>query len=245
MKHYGLIGKTLSHSFSKSYFENKFRLLEIKYALYSNYELQNIDNVRSLSTEDSELCGLNVTIPYKETVLPFLDELSEDAKLIGAVNCIKIKDGKWIGYNADVYGFSQSIKPFLDNNHQKALILGTGGASKAVAYALKKLGVEIYFVTSGPKKTENSFLYSEINGYVMQAFKLIVNTTPLGTFPNVDQCPPLPYEHIGEQHLAFDLVYNPEKTLFLKNAETQGAIVVNGLSMLQLQAEKSWEIWNS
>ena len=242
--HFGLIGKSLKHSFSKTYFENKFKTLGLSNYSYSLFEIDEVEKSIEIIKENPLLSGLNVTIPYKESILPFLDELDEEAKIIGAVNCIKIKNGKLIGYNTDVYGFSQSIKPFLDNNHERALILGTGGASKAVAYALKKLGVEIYFVSSSKKKADNYFLYSEINELVMNAFKLVVNTTPLGTFPNITECPNLPYNYFSKQHLAFDLVYNPDKTLFLKNAEAMGAITVNGLSMLQLQAEKSWEIWN-
>lgn len=242
---YGLIGKSLSHSFSKSYFEEKFASLSLKDHSFQNFELESVDQIKPLIAQFPDLRGLSVTIPYKEAILPFLDSISEEAASIGAVNCVLIADAKMRGYNTDVYGFSQSIKPFLDHNHERALILGTGGASKAVAFALKKLGVEIYFVSRDHKKTANTFLYSEINEHVMQAFKLVVNTTPLGTSPKVNECPPLPYEFFSSKHLAFDLVYNPSQTLFLKQAAEKGAIVVNGYSMLQLQAEKSWEIWNS
>ncbi|MBX3163768.1 MAG: shikimate dehydrogenase [Bacteroidetes bacterium] len=243
---FGLIGKSLKHSFSKTYFEKKFKTLGLENYAYENFELETISDVKKLISETPDLKGFNVTIPYKETIMPFLDNLSEEAKSIGAVNCVLISNKKRIGYNTDVYGFSQSIKPFLDNNHQRALILGTGGASKAVAYALQKTGVEVYFVTSSQtKKTSNTFFYSEINDVVMNAFKLIVNTTPLGMFPNVDDAPNLPYRLFTPQHLAYDLIYNPDQTLFLKQAKERGAITVNGLSMLQLQAEKSWEIWNA
>ncbi len=245
IKEFGLIGKTLSHSFSKNYFDNKFQLLHLNACIYSNFELENIESITDLIQSHPNLKGLNVTIPYKEKVIPFLDELSLDAKEIGAVNCIQIKNKKLIGHNTDVYGFSQSLKPFLDVNHERALILGTGGAAKAVAHVLQKIGVPVFFVTSAnTKKTENTFFYDEINERVMNAFKLIVNTTPLGTFPNINECPPLPYEFFTPQHLAYDLIYNPGETKFLRQASQQGAIVVNGLSMLQLQAEKSWEIWN-
>lgn len=246
MKQFGLLGKSLSHSFSKSYFEKKFQDLHLSDCHYSNFEIDSIDKIVSLVRNTNDLMGLNVTIPYKESVIPFLDELSAEAKEIEAVNCIRIQNGKLIGYNTDMYGFAQSIKPFLDVNHQRALILGTGGASKAVAQALKKVGVEIYFVTSSQtKKTNNTFFYSELNEMVMNAFKLIVNTSPVGTFPNVNECPDIPYQFISPQHLAYDLIYNPAQTLFLQKAKEKGAITVNGLSMLQLQAEKSWEIWNS
>lgn len=245
MKEFGIIGKSLSHSFSKSYFEKKFRDLDLVDHVYTIFEIQSIGEFKNVIASNKNLVGLNVTIPYKETVIPFLDELSAEAKEIGAVNCIHIVNGKLIGYNTDVYGFSQSVKPFLDTNHERALILGTGGASKAVAYALKKVGVEIYFVTSsGTKKTANTFFYSEINELVMNAFKAVVNASPVGTFPNVDESPALPYQYFTPLHLAYDLVYNPEQTAFLKQAKEKGSIVVNGLSMLHLQAEKNWEIWN-
>ncbi len=245
MIHLGLIGSSLKHSFSKNYFEKKFKEQHLENYVYTNFEIEHIDHFKNLLSKNKNLNGLNVTIPYKESIIPFLDELNEEAKHIGAVNCIKIKNNKLIGYNTDVYGFSQSIKPFLDPNHQRALILGTGGASKAVAFALKKVGVDVYFVTSSTqKKTNNTFFYSEINEAVMNAFKCVVNTTPLGMYPHVLECPTLPYHLLTEQHLVYDLIYNPEQTLFLKQAQQQDAITVNGLSMLQLQAEKSWEIWN-
>jgi shikimate dehydrogenase len=245
MRAFGLIGKSLSHSFSKNYFDNKFTLLHLNDCSYSNFELEKIEDIISLLQTHPNLQGLNVTIPYKETVIPFLNELSEEAKQVGAVNCIQIKNKKLIGHNTDVYGFSQSLKPFLDVNHERALILGTGGVSKAVAHVLQKIGLPVFFVTSAKtKKTDNTFFYHEINERVMDAFKLIVNTTPIGTFPNINECPPLPYEFFTPQHLAYDLIYNPGETKFLRQASDKGSIVVNGLSMLQLQAEKSWEIWN-
>lgn len=243
MFHFGLIGKSLKHSFSRSYFERKFREEGLADHHYSNFELPEIEALEQLIADTSDLKGLNVTIPYKELVLPLLDSLDEEARKIGAVNCIKITNGKTTGYNTDAYGFAQSIKPFLDVNHQRALILGTGGASKAVSYALKKVGVEVYFASSSEKKTPNTFLYPEINDLVMQSFKLIVNTTPLGMMPYEREAPSLPYHLFTPGHLAYDLIYNPAETLFLKQAKQQGAVIMNGLSMLQLQAEKSWEIW--
>lgn len=243
---FGIIGKSLSHSFSKAYFEKKFKELGLNDHFYNTFEIASLEELKDIISKTANLKGLNVTIPYKEAIIPYLDELSPEAKEISAVNCIHVINGKLIGHNTDVYGFSQSIKPFLDTNHQRALILGTGGASKAVAYALKKVGVEIYFVTSSTtKKTENTFFYSEVNDLVMNAFKLVVNTTPVGTFPNVNECPSLPYYAFTKEHLAYDLIYNPEQTLFLKQAKEHGSISVNGLSMLHLQAEKSWEIWRS
>lgn len=245
MVNFGLIGKSLSHSFSKNYFEKKFKEMGLETNFYHLIELECVDDFKSSISNIENLQGLNVTIPYKETIIPFLDELDAEAKKIGAVNCIAIRNNKLVGYNTDAYGFAQSIKPFLDTNHQRALILGTGGASKAVAYALQKVGVEVYFVSTGLKKNEHTFLYSEINDRIMTAFKLIVNTTPLGMFPNEETCPTLPYHLFTAQHLAYDLIYNPSETIFLKQSRQHGAITMNGLSMLQLQAEKSWEIWQN
>lgn len=243
MINFGLIGRSLSHSFSKTYFEKKFKELGLKDHAYLNFELQTIEEFKNvLKTEN--LKGLNVTNPYKEDIIPFLDELSVEAKEIGAVNCIKIENGKTIGYNTDTYGFGQSIKPFLDTTHERALILGTGGACKAVAYSLKKIGTEVFYATTSSKKNVTTFFYSEINDRMMDAFKLIINTTPLGLFPNVNEAPALPYHLFTDKHLAYDLIYNPEQTLFLKQAKEKGAVTINGLSMLHLQAEKSWEIWN-
>lgn len=243
MINFGLIGKSLSHSFSRSYFEKKFIENELNDHFYKNFELETIEQFSNV-LKTQNLKGLNVTNPYKESIIPFLDELSIEAKEIGAVNCINIVNGKTIGYNTDAYGFGQSIKPFLDTTHGRALILGSGGASKAVAYALKKIGVEVFFATSSNKKNTNTFFYDEINEGMMSAFKLIINTTPLGLYPNINQAPALPYHLFTDKHLAYDLIYNPEQTLFLKQAKEKGAVTINGLSMLHLQAQKSWEIWN-
>lgn len=276
MIEYGLIGKTLTHSFSKGYFEKKFQTLGLSDHAYLNFELNAIEDLKEVLAHHPNLKGFNVTIPYKESILPFLDELSEEAKAIGAVNCVCIKhchtepidfaqdklhrsatihsdvilsgvEGesrlKLIGHNTDVYGFASSVKPFIEPQHNKALILGTGGSSKAVAYALKNIGVEVFYASTS-KQQNNIFLYEQLNAHMMAAFKLIINTTPLGMFPNIDQCPAIPYEYITPEHLCYDLIYNPETTLFLQKAKAQGASTINGLSMLQLQAEKSWEIWN-
>ena len=243
MINFGLIGKSLSHSFSRSYLEKKFIENELNDHFYKNFELETIEQFSNV-LKTQNLKGLNVTNPYKESIIPFLDELSIEAKEIGAVNCINIVNGKTIGYNTDAYGFGQSIKPFLDTTHGRALILGTGGASKAVAYALKKIGVEVFFATSSNKKNTNTFFYDEINEGMMSAFKLIINTTPLGLYPNINEAPALPYHLFTDKHLAYDLIYNPEQTLFLKQAKEKGAVTINGLSMLHLQAQKSWEIWN-
>lgn len=244
MINFGLIGKSLNHSFSKTYFEKKFENLGLKNYNYNLIEINSLDDFKNKISLFENLKGLNVTIPYKEAIIPFLDELNETAKEIGAVNCIKIIDNRLIGYNTDVYGFAQSIKPFLDTNHQRALILGNGGAAKAVEYALKKIGIEVYFVSSKIKKTTNTFFYNEINELVFNAFHLIINTSPLGMHPKENESPNLPYHLFTANHLAFDLIYNPEQTLFLEQAKKHGALTINGLSMLQLQAEKSWDIWN-
>jgi shikimate dehydrogenase len=243
----GLIGNTLSHSFSKTYFEEKFKKLELPSRSYSLFELDDISDFTELLKKNPEIKGLNVTIPYKEAIIPFLDELDEEAKEIGAVNTIKIsiKDGKQYlkGYNTDVFGFRNSIKPFLLNTHERALILGTGGASKAIDYVLKNLGIQTLFVSRNP--IEGQISYTDINEYVMKCHKLIVNCTPLGTAPNVAEKPNIPYKLINDSHTLMDLVYNPEKTEFMKLGKAEGAVVLNGLSMLQQQADRAWEIFNA
>lgn len=245
---FGLIGKSLSHSFSKSYLEEKFIKEHKSNFQYTNFDLENLDSFPEL-IEKYKLSGLNVTKPYKESVIQFLNELDITAKEIGAVNCIKITQKNntpyLIGFNTDYYGFAQSIKPFLEPIHQKALILGTGGASKAIAYALKNIGVDFYYVTTGEKKAPNYFHYNELNEYVLNAFKLIVNCTPLGMFPKADVCPEIPFQYITTEHLLYDLIYNPEETLFLQKGKAQGGVTINGLNMLKLQADKAWEIWHS
>lgn len=243
MNNYGLLGKTLSHSFSKKYFEEKFKRENID-AEYENFEIDDISEVEELFSAQPNLCGLNVTIPYKEHIMPYLDEIDEQAQKIGAVNTIYIdkKTGKKKGYNTDVYGFKQSLKPFLENQHQRALILGTGGASKAVAYVLNELGIITAFVSRNPT-TENQLSYDDLNEKLIQSFLLIVNTTPLGTFPNVDERPAINYNAITKNHLLYDLIYNPVETAFLKEGKKRGALTINGEQMLKLQAEKAWEIW--
>lgn len=241
---FGLVGRTLRHSFSKEYFEKKFESLKLKDYRYENFEIESIERIQDVLKTDN-LKGFNVTIPYKELIIPFLDEIDPDAKAIGAVNCVKMNNGRTKGFNTDYYGFKQSIKPFLEPKHERALILGTGGSSKAVAYALRSIGIEVYFVTREKKTLSNMFLYNELNEIILRSFKLIVNTTPLGLYPSVAECPLIPYDFIEADHLCYDLIYNPDETLFLRKAKEKGAITINGLSMLQLQAEKSWEIWHS
>ncbi len=238
---FGLIGKTLDHSFSKAFFKRYFIENEFD-ADYENVEIESVEEVESVFQKN--FSGLNVTIPYKESILPYLDVLSKEAEEIGAVNVIHFKNGKIIGHNTDAFGFHQSIKPFLTNQHERAVIFGTGGASKAVEYVLKKLGIDVFFISRNPEK-ENEFSYEQVNENMILSCKLIVNCTPVGTFPNVNECFTLPFEALTEQHLVIDLVYNPPKTALLKKSEANGAMILNGESMLKHQAIKSWEIWNS
>jgi shikimate dehydrogenase len=241
MRNYGLLGKTLNYSFSKKFFEDFFEKHHLE-AHFENYEIPSIENVAEVFT--LSVNGLAVTIPYKETIIPYLDVLSEEAKEIGAVNVVQFKDGQKIGHNTDAFGFHQSIKPFLTFHHERALILGTGGASKAVAHVFRSLGIDVLFCSRDPKG-RNQFPYSEVNNHMLNACKVIVNCTPLGTFPNVDECIELPFEYLTEDHLVIDLVYNPPKSLFLQRAEAAGATILNGESMLRHQALKAFEIWNS
>ena len=244
MKLYGLIGFPLTHSFSKKYFTEKFQRENITDSNYENFPLLSLDEFPGLIHSHPELKGLNVTIPYKEQMLKFLDEIDEAAKEIGAVNTIKIADGKLKGFNTDYLGFMQSIIKILEPHHSHALILGTGGSSKAVGYGLKKMGIDFHYVSRNPEQLEE-LNYSELDKDAIRSHKLIINTTPLGMFPDVDQCPPISYEFLTASHLLYDLIYNPEETLFLKKGKEQMAKTENGLEMLQLQAERSWEIWNS
>ena len=241
----GLIGKTLAHSFSKSYFENKFEEEKLANHSYELFELNSIEEFPELLKNNPNLVGLNVTIPYKESVIPFLDELDETAKEIGAVNTIKIsrKEGKTIlkGYNTDAKGFGLSIKPFLKNTHERALILGTGGGSKAVDYTLKNLGIQTLFVSRNPQ--ENEITYTDINDYVMKFHKLVINTTPLGMSPNEETFPDIPYSLLDESHTLIDLVYNPKQSQFLTKGKEEGTEILNGLSMLHHQANEAWKIW--
>lgn len=245
MQKYGLLGYPLGHSFSKNYFNQKFEAEKIN-AEYLNFEIPNIKNIKEVLKENPDLRGLNVTIPYKEQVIPFLDELDKDASVIGAVNVIKFARGmfgkqKLIGFNSDIIGFKQSIAPLLTSKHRKALILGTGGASKAVFHGLKQLGVGSTLVSR--KEKEFCITYEEITPEIMKSYTVIVNTTPLGMYPNINSCPNIPYDLLTPDHLLYDLLYNPDETLFMKKGKEKGAVVKNGLEMLLLQAFASWEIW--
>ncbi len=241
MRKFGLVGKSLNHSFSKSFFEEKF-LRENIDASFTNFELIDIQQIKSVFEVES-LSGLSVTIPYKEEIIPFLDNLTDDAKEIGAINCVSFNSGKTTGHNTDAFGFHQMIKPFLTNKHERALILGTGGASKAVAFVLKNIGVDVLWITRTPNLPKQ-FSYSDINEHMLKACKLVINCTPIGTFPNVSDVLPLPFQYVDSDHLFVDLIYNPEETMFLNEARKQGAVGLNGLSMLKEQATKAWEIWN-
>lgn len=240
MRLFGLLGKSLSHSFSKSFFNEKFKKEGID-ARFENFELSSIEQVKDLFEID--LSGLTVTIPYKESIIPYLNNLSEEAKAIQAVNVIQFKNGKKIGHNTDAYGFHQSIKPFLTNLHERALILGTGGASKAVEYVFKTIGLDVIFISRNPEGPKQ-FSYNDLNEHMLKACKVIVNCTPVGTFPNVDEFPEFPFQYLTKDHLVIDLIYNPAKTKFLEEAEKMGATILNGETMLKEQALKAWEIWN-
>lgn len=263
MKKFGLIGFPLGHSFSEKYFSEKFEKAGTsnKYS-YSLFSLENIKDFPKILAADDKLYGINVTIPHKIEVMEYLNDVDEAAKEIGAVNCIKIvrynsvnslfsgelctlksDKPKLIGYNTDAYGFEASITPLLESHHQKALILGNGGAAKAIKYVLGKLGIAYKFVSRNP--TENMFAYADLNEAILNEYHIIVNTSPVGTYPKADFSPNIPYQLINQQHLLYDLVYNPAETVFLKEGRERGAKTKNGYQMLVLQAEKSWEIWNS
>jgi len=245
MKTYGLIGRSLGHSFSEKYFSEKFQNENIHDCQYRNFEIENIHEEIPILKRNPELKGLNITIPYKTEIISFLDAMSDECRQINACNCIKIKEGKWFGFNTDVTGFEKSFSPYLKPFHKKALVLGTGGASNAVAFILIKLGIDFLKVSRRQNQSVSVISYEDISEEKMTEFKIVINTTPLGTFPNINECPPLPYESVSGQHYFFDLIYNPPKTLFLSLAEKQGAIIENGSQMLAIQAEESWKIWNS
>ena len=240
---YALIGKNISYSFSKGYFTEKFKKEHIN-AQYINFDIVSIEELPKLISSFPNLKGMNVTIPYKESIIPFLSELDPIAQQIGAVNTIQIlPNGNLKGYNTDYYGFWKSLQPLLKSHHTKALILGTGGASKAVAYALQKNHISYRFVSR--TVTDENISYQNINSSLLKEYTLIINCTPLGTFPNTELFPPIAYEFLSEKHLLFDLIYNPEKTTFLAKGKIQGTSICNGYSMLIFQAETSWEIWNT
>lgn len=245
MIQYGLLGYPLTHSFSKRFFTEKFAA-EGTDASYENFEIDTIGLLPGIIDNNPRLRGLNVTIPYKEQIIPFLDEIDDAAREVGAVNTVKIRRSgnstSLKGFNTDTYGFETSLKPLLSDHHRKALILGTGGASKAIKYVLRKLGIG-YISASIDELKENEIHYEEIDSHIISERLLIINATPLGTYPRVDTFPPIPYEYITEKHLLFDLVYNPETTRFMQKGISMGATVKNGYEMLLQQALKSYDIW--
>lgn len=243
MATYGLLGKNISYSFSKTYFENFFNSNKLNHH-YHNFDIQSISEIQDILAAHKDLKGFNVTIPFKEQILPLLYKINKEAKEIGAVNTVKIsKKGNLIGYNSDHYGFAKSLAEQFPIEEKKALILGTGGASKAIAFVLKNLNFDYKWVSR--EENENTLTYEQLTTEIIQEHKLIVNCTPLGTSPNTNAFPKIPYEGLGNKHLLFDLIYNPKITLFLKMGKEQGARIVNGEAMLIYQAQKSWEIWNS
>jgi shikimate dehydrogenase len=245
-KKYGLIGKNLSYSFSKKYFTEKFKNLGLNNYSYENFDLQTIEEFPSmLESVIDQIQGFNVTIPYKQEIIEYLDEIDEEANSIGAVNTIKIsKEGKLKGYNTDIYGFEHSLKPLLRSHVKNALILGTGGASKAIAFVLEKNNIQFNFVSRIPTKPR-TISYDDLTGTIITEHHLIINCTPIGTFPKIESSPEIPYEFMGHKHLLYDLVYNPEVSTFLNKGKARGTNIKNGEEMLRLQADRSWEIWNS
>ena len=241
-KRYGLVGKDIAYSFSRSYFAKKFQKEDISDCTYENFDLESIEDIQTILKSEN-LSGLNVTIPYKEAIIPYVDQLSEDAKIIGAVNTVRIlADGTTEGHNTDAYGFRAALLRQWNNHADKALILGTGGASKAVRYVLEQMNIEPLFVSRNPRAGQIS--YEQIDASLMESHKLIINCTPIGTHPKIDQAPQIPYDLINSGHFLFDLIYNPEETLFLAEGKKKGATLQNGYFMLEQQAEKSWNIWN-
>lgn len=242
---FALVGKNISYSFSRGYFTEKFLKLGLRKHEYVNFDIQKIEEfTKKIKEHKNDIKGMNVTIPYKLEIFDFLDKIDKKARKIGAVNTVRItKKGKFIGYNTDVYGFKKSLTPLLKKHHEKALILGTGGASKAVAYVLDKLNIEYKFVSRTPKG-KDTITYADVSEKVMMSHLLLINCTPLGTHPNIENCPSIPYEFVSEKHMLYDLIYNPSETTFLQKGKEKGATIKNGLEMLEQQAEKAWKIWN-
>lgn len=244
MKVYGLIGYPLGHSFSQKYFTEKFEKQGITDCCYKIFPTQNINDIKNLIRDNPDLCGLNITIPHKQNIIPFLTDTSQLPKGMNACNCVAINNGILTGYNTDVPGFQQSLQGLLKPHHTKALILGNGGAAEAVKFVLLQLGIE-YKIVSRKLHNGSHLTYTDLSEAIIKEHLLIINTTPLGTYPKVDDCPDIPYHHLTMHHYLFDLVYNPEKTLFLQKGIQQGASIKNGYDMLVIQAEESWKIWNS
>jgi len=243
VKTYGIIGKKISYSFSKTYFTKKFLKNNLKNYNYINFDIDSVNELSNI-LKTKNLRGLNITIPYKEKVLKFIDRIDEDAKFIGAINTIKVNyDNTLVGYNTDYIGFIKSIKPHIKSNHKKALILGTGGASKAIVYGLNKLSIISTKVSR--KKTNGYIMYNELNKKIILDHQIIINCTPIGTYPDIENYPKIPFKYLTNKHICYDLIYNPNETRFLKKSKKMGAEIINGLKMLEIQAEESWKIWNS
>ncbi len=246
MKVYGLVGHPLSHSFSQKYFNDKFEKLGVKDSRYDLFDLQSIEEVEDLKSSQQDLLGFNVTIPYKEAIIPYLDDLDESAQIVGAVNVVKrMSDNQWKGYNSDYYGFKKSLESWLPQQEVKSLILGTGGASKAILAVLKALNIEYKTVSRSENKADYTYMSLKADHNIVKQHQLIINTTPLGMYPDIDASPDIDYSSLSSQHYLYDLVYNPKETLFMSRGKEQGSQIKNGLEMLELQAEKSWEIWNT
>lgn len=247
MRLFGLIGYPLSHSFSAKYFAKKFEAESISDSDYRLFPLESISEVTSLIKLHPDLLGFNITIPYKVAILPYLNDITDTAKSVGAVNCVKVERDasgvKLTGHNTDIYGFRESLVPFLEPFHSNALVLGTGGAAKAVCYTLNELGIH-YTLVSRSGNEDSILKYSQLTEDIISNNLLIINTTPVGTYPVTDECPYIPYQFLSNSHVLFDLIYNPAETKFLKLGREAGATILNGSKMLELQAEKSWEIWN-
>lgn len=243
MRLFGLMGYPLSHSFSQSFFTQKFLSMGMGEELaYENFSIPDIEEFPELLIRKNNLNGFNVTIPYKKQIIPFLHELTPEVAEMGACNCVRIQNKKLIGYNTDIVGFENSLKPYLQKHHTHALILGTGGAAAAVEFVLRKLQIAYLNVSRTPN--EQAILYTDLNETILSTYTLIINTSPVGQFPNVDESPNIPFEYLGPQHHLYDLIYNPTETLFLQKGKAKGATVQNGYEMLVLQAEESWRIWN-
>lgn len=243
MKLYALVGYPLTHSFSKKYFTEKFERMGLTDCVYENFSIASVNEIKQILTDNPSILGLNVTIPHKESVVSLLTEQSDIVKKTGACNCIKVSGNQLSGFNTDVPGFEQTLRLKLKPHHQKALVLGTGGAAKAVEFVLNKLGIAFRNVSRKP--SVRNFSYEQVTPAIIKEYTLIINTTPLGMYPNTVQAPPIPYEMLTPDHLLYDLIYNPAKTLFLEKGEKKGAATLNGLEMLIIQAEESWKIWNS
>jgi shikimate dehydrogenase len=242
MKLYGLIGFPLAHSFSARYFTQKFEQEGLTDSLYHNFEISDVSEIKNILRKHPQLLGLNVTIPHKQSIINLLDEIHPDVEAIGAVNVIRVTDGKTVGYNTDAIGFKNSLKGWLPNTVNGALVLGTGGASKAIVHVLKQMGITTKIVS---RKAGADLNYESMDEAIMQQHQFIINCTPVGTSPNLNECPPIPYQFLSKNHYLFDLVYNPAETLFLKKGIRQNAKIKNGFEMLVLQADAAWEIWNA